>query len=276
MDWIDYREELGIGFNDYGKFQLLKNKICTFLRYWDTCVPLPDLLNPTYINYFILTGCNTPHMDINGVLQSMTFSDSMEDLISKFIAFTNTAHDHISNEQLLKEIKDFLPSALNSLHIPYTLFEDQDGFFIFPKGAKELDDALVSQPLEWLSAYPTVRVAWIKALKDYADVTLDNASDVADKLRKALERFFQEFFGGNKSLENYKIEYGIFLKDNNVPKEIRGNFETMLQAYANYINNYAKHTDRADINVLEYILYQTGNIMRLLITLKQNEKGEKE
>ena len=34
---------------------------------------------------------------------------------------------------------------------------------------------------------------------------------------------------------------------------------------------YAKHHDKTELNVLEYLMYQTGNIIRLLITLKQAE-----
>ena len=65
---------------------------------------------------------------------------------------------------------------------------------MFPKGAKELDDALVSQPLEWLNEYPQAKKEWVEALRAYSDATDESASDVADKFRKALERFFQEFF----------------------------------------------------------------------------------
>ena len=66
------------------------------------------------------------------------------------------------------------------------------------------------------------------------------------------------------------------MKTNGVPSEISNNLETLMQGYTNFMNNYAKHHNQTGKNVLEYILYQTGNIMRLLITLKQNEKGEKE
>ena len=89
-------------------------------------------------------------------------------------------------------------------------------------------------------------------------------------LEKHLKASFKCFFGSEKSLENYKSEYGAYLKQQGVPAEISNNFESILQAYTNYINNYAKHHDRAGLNVLEYIMYQTGNIIRLLITL---EKG---
>lgn len=131
-----------------------------------------------------------------------------------------------------------------------------------------MDDALVSQPLEWLKQYPESEKAWVKALKSYADATEANASDVADLFRKTLETFFREFFKGNKSLENYKKDYGDYLKGKGIPTEISNNLETLLQAYTNFINNYAKHRDATSDKVLEYLMYQTGNIIRLLITLE--------
>lgn len=73
------------------------------------------------------------------------------------------------------------------------------------------------------------------------------------------------------SLEKCKAIYGTYLKDHGVPKEISNNFESLLASYTNYMNDNAKHQDKADVNVLEYIMYQTGNIIRLLITLKQGE-----
>lgn len=87
----------------------------------------------------------------------------------------------------------------------------------FFQGAKELDDALVSAPLEWLSEYPKTRKEWIEALKDYSNLTDTNASNVADKFRKALERFFQDFFSSSKSLENMKSEYGTYMKEKAFP-----------------------------------------------------------
>lgn len=65
--------------------------------------------------------------------------------------------------------------------------------------------------------------------------------------------------------------YGTYLKSQGVPKEVSGNFETLLQAYTSFMNNYAKHRDATSNRLLEYLMYQTGNIIRLLITLKQGE-----
>lgn len=60
------------------------------------------------------------------------------------------------------------------------------------------------------------------------------------------------------------------MKGKGVPKEISSNSETLLQAYANFMNAYAKHKDATSNNVLEYIMYQTGNVIRLIITLDNN------
>ena len=271
MNWVDYRERLGIGFNDNQKFQLLKNKISVLMYHLAKTLTYSDYRNDSFIEYFVMVGDNPKSQNIAGVIESFDDTESMVELISKFVAFTNTIHMHLNNKAIISIIKHFLPNEMDNLHIKYVIDEDGDGCFIFPKGARELDDALVSEPLEWLKDYPLTRKAWITALQDYSESSDLTASETADNFRKALERFFQEFFQCEKSLENLKSEYGTFLTSKNVPGELRNNFEKLLESYTNYINNYAKHHDKASRNVLEYIMYQTGNLIRLLITLKQED-----
>lgn len=270
MKWIDYREKLGIGFDDNQKFILLKNKTVVFTRYLSGKLGAPDFIDFSFINYFI-TVCETPkNSNLWGVSESFEESQSMQELISKFVAFSNTAESHINNQKAITLIKKLLQDSLTALKIPFETIKDDDGVFFLPKGAKELDDALVSQPLEWLKEYPQARESFAKALKKYAEFTDNNASEVADSFRKALESFFQNFFGCNKSLENMMSEYGTFLKNKGVPKEISNDFVKLIDSYTKFNNNYAKHHDNASKNILEYIMYQTGNIIRLLVTLSKN------
>lgn len=180
MDWLDYRQALGLSFNDDQKKNLFIKRIEVFMR------------------------------------------------SGKRYSFTE--RDEIAFAYMIGET--YLPSDREPL-------------------AFCLDEELVGLQKVW--------------------PTSDNASDIADKFRKTLENFFQEFFGGNKSLENYKNTYGTYLKSQGVPKEVSGNFETLLQAYTSFMNNYAKHRDATSNRLLEYLMYQTGNIIRLLITLKQGE-----
>ena len=282
VDWLDYREKLGIGFCDEEKFQYFKLKIFNVLNsvadstysgfmecdeYYEFCNTTGISLNLSYSSDY----CGKERL--NHCLSVIERTNSLVTFLAYYIAFVNSTETKKSSGNRWNRIdfSNLLCRMLKETHIPFDLIENNEEYFVFPKGAEELDDALVSEPLNWLEDYPDAHKAFIKALKAYSEVNEDNASDVADLFRKTLETFFQEFFGGGKSLENYKSDYGAHLKTLGVPKEISGNLETLLQAYTNYMNNYAKHRDATSDTVLEYLMYQTGNIIRLLITLK----GEK-
>lgn len=275
MDWLDYREKLGIGFNDETKVRHFFTKIFNVLEDLKPEMDLQISENEYYI-FCNMTGTAMTHGYLYGegfslILSTLeNHSKGFKDFLSYYIAFINCQKDNGSKKWTKENFKNVICNLLTESHIPFELMEDNGNYFIFPKGAKELDDALVSENLEWLKEYPLSQKAWIAALKEYSEASELTASETADKFRKALERFFQEFFKSEKSLENLKSEYGAFLSSKGVPAELKNNFEKLLESYTNYINNYAKHHDRASQNVLEYIMYQTGNIIRLLITLNQS------
>jgi len=279
MDWVDYREKLGIGFCDEEKFQYFKRKIFNYLdvvsqNAYADCVDCDEYC----------TFCNMTGMRINTdydkdyqdrdrfehCISVIERTSSLNEFLAYYVALLNSvkSEKHSELSWTRKKFADLVCQMLTESHIPFDVIEDGDSCFVFPKGAEEMDSALVSQPLHWLESYPNAHKAFVKALKAYAGADEETASEVADKFRKALEAFFQEFFGGNRSLENYKGDYGSYLKLHEVPKEISGNLETLLQAYTNYMNNYAKHRDATSDTLLEYLMYQTGNIVRLLIQLK--------
>lgn len=272
MNWVDYREKLGIGFSDSSKAKMLSNKVATFISNGKLNENYSD---DDYYRFCMMTGIRysqpypaTCYLERLFVKNNL----SIPQIISYYVAFVNT--QIFCEESHRKDLFDVLGAFLDDMNIPFEILQDDDGCFVFPKGAKELDDALVSEPLEWLQDYSGTHKAFVKALKSYSEITEENASDVADLFRKALETFFQEFFGKTQSLENLKPEYGKYMKAQGIPSEISNNFETLHQSYTNFMNRYAKHHDKTSKNVLEYIMYQTGNIMRLLITLKAEETND--
>ena len=280
MDWLDYREKLKIGFDDEAKFALLKTKIFNVLNIAQ--VHLSRLEYVTFCNMIgkpikadLVLGQEYPNKGTERYIHCLELlqdsSETLSGFLSTIVAFINTLDERPEPQFGKSSCAAMLGTMLNESHIPFETLEDDKGFYVFPKGVEELDQALISQPLEWLNAYPTAETAWNKALREYAENTSQNASDIADKFRKALETLFQEFFGNDKSLENNKANYGRYLKSQGVPAEISNNLETLLQAYINYMNGHAKHHDKTETKVLEYLMYQTGNIMRLLIILKQGE-----
>ena len=275
MDWLDYRKKLGIGFNDEKRVQFFLTKIFNILE--DIRPEMNGYISEEeYYVFCNTTGTTMQHGSLYGtgyglILSTLeSHSKSFNDFISYYIAFINCQKDHDYKTWTKENFKNVICNLLDESHIPYDLIEDTGSYFLFPKGVEQFDDALVSDVLLWLKDYPLTEKAWIKALKAYSESTELTASESADNFRKALERFFQEFFESEKSLEKLKSEYGIFLSSKGIPAEIKNIFEKLLEAYTKYNNNYAKHHDKVSKSVLEYIMYQTGNLIRLLITLKQD------
>ena len=276
MDFIDYREKLGCGFADDNKFRYFLTKMFNFLE------SMKDQLSyQEYLEFCNCTGSKMNHnfsQEYQGdyrfahcleILRNNTHS--LQEFLAYYIAFVNVRTTDKNVFYSRETYKKLLVMMLDESHISYDIFEKNDEYFVFPKGAKELDDALISQPLEWLVSYPLTRKAYISALKAYSDANEEQASRIADDFRKALETFCQEFFGGGKSLDNYKPNYCEYLKEKGVPAEISNEFVKLLDLYTKFNNNYAKHHDKTELKVLEYIMYQTGNIIRLLITLKNSD-----
>lgn len=277
MKYIDYRKKLGLGFDDTEKanraisqiHNYLDNESIMFSRNDEIafCDEIGVQAHEKEDVFDVDFSLKKPS-GLQIAWQYLKDDKNLTSFISKYVVLINTYQGAKTNKNKLWKK---LESILDDCEIDYEVLTDSDGVFVFPKGVKELDYALVSEPLEWLNAYPKTKKEWVDALKDYSNLTDANASDVADKFRKALERFFQEFFNSSKSLENMKSEYGTYMKAKGVPSEISNNLETILQSYTNFMNSYAKHHDKTGKNVLEYIMYQTGNIIRLLITLKKGD-----
>lgn len=273
MKWIDYREALGVSFSDVDKARMLAGKIRILFVELSGLGPWHE--ENSSLRYFYVVGEINPtaYYTWNAVEKSILAKKDISELISYTIAFSNAL-----KIELMPKVGNFvlerLQNYLNELKLEYDIFNDEDGYFIFPKGAKELDEANVNIPFEWLRSYPASRNAMENALRAYSNKVAP--SQVADLFRKALETFIQEFFNTNASLENTKSIVGLYFKNQNIPKELSNNFETTMQLYTNYMNNYAKHHDNTSERFLEFIMYQTGNIIRFILSLSQDgQTGEK-
>ena len=201
---------------------------------------------------------------------SLSECQSTEELVAKYIAFYNTYSTgfnrysyHTVNKE---EILEYLKESLEKLNLKYDVFKDKDGTFIFPLGAKELDDVLVSEPLEWLSDYPNARKTYIIALQQYSNGMY--IRDMADNLRKAFEEFLKEFLGNNNDLNKNKKEVEAYLKSQNAAPQLITMLVSLISHYYMLNNEVAKHNDKMDEKYLEFWLYQTGVFIRMLIVVK--------
>ncbi len=271
MNWIDYREQIGIGFNDNTKLQMCINRVKNLSQQLDAYYTEDNLfqyVNIVGVDYELFN--RNKQTPLRFALNSVCESFSLKELISKYVALINSARETCITEDgdhfLCQLLESVIVGTLEAYRIPYEIIYDDEGAFIFPKGVPEFDKELVSDTLLWLSRYPETEKEWKKALKAYSSG--DEPSEIADQFRKTLERFFQNYFVSEKSLEKLTPEYGKCLKGHGIPEEITANLVNLIEQYTRFMNNYAKHHDRTSKLLLEYIMYQTGNIIRLLLMLE--------
>ena len=209
MKWADYRERLGLGFDDNSKFEALKNRFSNFGSNLDYRLYSHD----DCCEYFIAIGkpWDTTYDSSYQVSKTFQESSSLKEVILHAVALYNSYVPGNSNRGRVickNEIWSFIEKSLRELNIPYEIIEDGDGIFVFPKGVPEFDDNLVSAPLLWLKDYPKAEKAWSGALRNYAEL-IDKPSIVADAFRKALEAFFQDFLAGQ--IHHWTISFVIIV-----------------------------------------------------------------
>lgn len=275
MDFIDYREKLGIGFRDKEKVNYFLIKAFNFLDSMKSYNQIDDA------EFFAFCNITGTRMECDVTTYGRGFAliveilhrhtSSIEDFLSYYMSFVNCQNDKVMKKYTKEQFKDVICNILEESHISYEVLKDKNGYFIFPKGAKELDISLVSEPLEWLSDYPNARKTYVTALKQYSERIY--IRDVADNLRKALETFFQEFLGNNKNLETNKQEICKYLGTQGVDAGIAGLFQPLINSYKNINDRIAKHNDAVDEKLLEFLLYQTGVLIRMVITVKTEDNS---
>lgn len=280
MDWLDYRKELGLSFKDKDKKELFIKRIGVYMQSAENCpFAEQDEINFSYMigEEYLLANIDILEIHLGndpiGLQRAWLYlskhTGSFEDFLSCVVALVNTySGKAVDKKAILSGVK----KALKDSHIEFELIEDKDGVFIFPKGAKELDDALVSEPLEWLNDYPNSHKTYVTALKQYSEGIY--IRDVADNLRKALESFLQEFLGNTKNLETNKNEICKYLGEQGVDAGISGLFQPLINSYKNINDRIAKHNDAVDEKLLEFLLYQTGVLIRMVISIKKSEESK--
>ena len=277
MRYADYRESLGIALSSQEKADMLCAKITMYFQdvakilfeyYKETFSQHPDL---SFKKYFQIVGeiPQNGNYGLPTVLESITRNKSISHIVSKYCVFINVAGFYIKNLEAVNLFKTQLCTFLDELGILYSISESVNSILVFPEGAKEFDRALVTEPMLWLSSYPHTQKTLAIALRQYEEGIY--IRDVADNLRKALEQFLQEFLGNTKNLESNKSEICRYLGSAGVDGEIAGLFQPLINTYKNINDKYVKHNDLIDKRLLEFLLYQTGILIRMVLVVKQSE-----
>jgi len=146
-------------------------------------------------------------------------------------------------------------------------------FQLMPKGAKILDEQIVNQDLLWLEKHPISLEFFKKSLESYLMKEQGFVRNTLDNLRYSLEQLLKDILKNKKSLENNKIAMLSWLKVKGVHVHIRNMVETLLSRYGDYMND-VKHGEDYSTHDVEFMIYQTGIFMRLLLQTDLRYKNE--
>ncbi|MDJ0536884.1 MAG: hypothetical protein QNJ70_31095 [Xenococcaceae cyanobacterium MO_207.B15] len=166
--------------------------------------------------------------------------------------------------EILKEIKRIsilTPSASFVVH------QRGKQFIVYPNGDHFLDRGIIDCTLSGLEDYPEVAKHFEQALGICLRGERNEYRNLLDNLRFALEQLLKKILSNEKSLENQKSNLGSWLKEKGLHSQVIRLYQTLLTQYQNYQNNAVKHNENYSFNEVEFMIYLTGNFMRLLIQL---------
>ena len=271
MEYQEYLKKLGIETNDKEKEKKLKNFIIVQLREFYERYGQTNI-DKAVATWFFKENC----IDCNiflmlGIIQVFDREKDIKKIMLYYSSFLNIIKNHIDSRIYDYMIIEF-ENTLRKHKLNYKLLTDNDGAYLLLINNTELDEKLISEPMEWLEKYPDIRKQAIDALQTYYNSDDNIVSEVVDRFRKLLEQFMQTYFNSKAALKSLIGKYGSKLKEVGVSIEIASEFEKILNLYDMYNNNHAKHhKDAADYDV-EYIMYETFNIIRLLLQIEDKRR----
>lgn len=161
----------------------------------------------------------------------------------------------------IKRISALTPSASFAVH------KRGKQFIVYPSGDQFLDRGIIDCTLSGLEDYPEVAEHFEKALGIYLRGETSQYRNLLDNLRFALEQLLKRVFGNQKSLENQKTNLLPWLKDKGLHSQVVNLYEKLLSTYQIYQNDAVKHNEAFSLDEVEFMIYLTGNFMRLILKL---------
>lgn len=188
------------------------------------------------------------------------------------VILTEEDSDHFrgyTGEKTSETLAGLIADAINGSSVNVTLYRTPNGYEFFPATEPIFDGVYVGDILNWLSDYPKSKGQYDKALRMIVEQS--DTRDVIDNLRLALELFFKEYFGNNKSLDNQISLIGNLIQSKGISDEIGNMYQRLIDCYNKYNNKHTKHGNDVEDIEADYMVYLTGSFMRFMIQLRRLE-----
>jgi hypothetical protein len=167
--------------------------------------------------------------------------------------------------ELVREIKKLsvlTPSA------SFAIYKRGKQFIIYPNGDDFLDQRIIDSTLSGLENHPEISESFERALKNYLRGEIVDYRSLLDNLRFTLEQLLKKVLKNQAPLEKQKPALKIWFKDKGLHPQIVNLYGELLQAYYLYQNDAVKHNKDFSLDEVEFMIYLTGNFMRLILQLE--------
>lgn len=145
-----------------------------------------------------------------------------------------------------------------------------NNYELYPMDTEFLNGALIVDVLSWLDEFEQSKKSFAKAIRTKR--TESNYRSIIDELRLSIELLFKQLFKNEKSLENQTENIGRYFKENNISIEISNMYIKLMDLYTKFNNNNAKHNDNIKEIEIDYMIYLTGNFIRLIVLIEKNKQ----
>lgn len=275
MKYLEYLKKLGIELNNEEKNEKFRNFILVQLNEFEDWVS-GGVEKAITARFFKENCIYSSTFYMSDIISTFKEEEDFNKILVYYSSFLNILKWCVNSLRynidlrIYAEIVSELENAIDKNMFNYRIVKDTNSIYLLPVEIKEMNEKLIIEPLEWLGNYPEIKKQAINAMQTYYNPKNETVAEVVDKFRKLLEQFMQTYFNSKAALKSLIGNYGNKLKEAGVSTEIASEFEKILNLYDMYNNNHAKHhKDAADYDV-EYIMYETFNIIRLLLQIEDN------
>lgn len=194
----------------------------------------------------------------------LTVSRTIEKVIIILEAVLSTLKEVPAFMEDYSYLQQRIVDSLNLSVIDLGIHFHNDKFY--KKGAQELDERLLLEPLEWLAKYPKAKEYFSGAL---TEMLKNDFPDAITKAYSSLESIVKTVLGNNKNLKDSISE---LLKSLDLPTQW-GNIIFNFCSYAHdFSSRHGKSEKRKgaqekiEMEIAEAYIYFTGLVIRLIIS----------
>jgi hypothetical protein len=183
-------------------------------------------------------------------------------------------------EDNYNETKNLLPELVKEIRkissltpsVSFQLYQKVKQVIIYPYGDPFLDEGIINYVLSGLEEYPDIAKHFENALQIYQRGEESQYRNLLDNLRFSLEQLLKKILGNEKSFENQSKTLKEWIKNKGLHSQIANLYNHLVfNIYSEYMNDAVKHNEKYSLDEIEFMIYLTGNFMRLLIQLSKKE-----